>query len=416
MRNTILVIAAHHLKQSRGIMNIDHLILLSNVTLGIKTETYRRFLHQKLISDSKLIGIKGPRGTGKTTLIKQYVEASGYAATQALYITADHPRVNAARVFDIAESFEKIGGKLLVIDEIHKQSGFAADLKAIYDTFSLKVVFTGSSALHIDHAKVDLSRRAVIHSLPCLSFREFVELETGITFSSMDLKTLVQEHPEISIDIVNHLKDHKILKLYRDYLTYGAYPFYREGIRDYPIKLIEVVRQMIDSDLAVIYAIDKENLHKLNRIMELICQSPPMELKITKLASAAGINVRTLYAYLGYMETGSLVRMVGSKSLLNKPGKLYFDNPNLFRVLCDNPLEGTIRETFAAAMIGNAGYRLHYPPKGDFLVEDRYLFEVGGKNKSYGQIANIMQSFVLRDDAEYGVGNKIPLWLLGFLY
>jgi len=129
-------------------------------------------------------------------------------------------------------------------------------------------------------------------------------------------------------------------------------------------KLIEVVRQMIDSDLAVIYAIDKENLHKLNRIMELICQSPPMELKITKLASAAGINVRTLYAYLGYMETGSLIRRVGSKSLLNKPEKLYFDNPNLFRVLCDNPMEGTIRETFAAAMIGNAGYRLHYPPKG----------------------------------------------------
>jgi uncharacterized protein len=397
-------------------MNIDHLILLSNVTLGLKTETYKRFLHQKLSPEAKLIGIKGPRGAGKTTLVKQYIETSGYAATEVLYITADHPRVNAARIFDIAESFEKIGGKLLVIDEIHKQSGFAADLKAIYDTFSLKVVFTGSSALHIDHAKVDLSRRAVIHSLPCLSFREFVELETGITFSSMDLKTLVQAHPGITIAIVQQLKEQKILKLYRDYLTYGAYPFYREGIRDYPIKLIEVVRQMIDSDLAVIYAIDKENLHKLNRIMELICQSPPMELKITKLAGASGINVRTLYAYLGYMETGSLIRRMDSKSLLNKPEKLYFDNPNLFSVLCDSPLEGTIRETFAAAMIGNAGYRLHYPPKGDFLVEDRYLFEVGGKNKSFGRIAKVPESFVLRDDEEYGIGNKIPLWLLGFLY
>jgi predicted AAA+ superfamily ATPase len=141
-----------------------------------------------------------------------------------------------------------------------------------------------------------------------------------------------------------------------------------------------------------------------------------MELKITKLASAAGINVRTLYAYLGYMETGSLIRRVDSKSLLNKPEKLYFDNPNLFSVLCDNPLEGTIRETFAAAMIGNAGYRLHYPPKGDFRVEDRYLFEVGGKNKSFCQIANIPESYVLRDNEEYGVGNSIPLWLLGFLY
>jgi predicted AAA+ superfamily ATPase len=335
---------------------------------------------------------------------------------ETLYITADHPRVNAARIFDIAEAFEKIGGKLLVIDEIHKQNGFSADLKAIYDTFSLKVVFTGSSALHIDHAKVDLSRRAVIHALPCLSLREFVELETGVTFSPIELKTLVKRHPEISMNIVRQLPDHKILRLYRDYLTYGAYPFYREGIWDYPIKLIEVVRQMIDSDLAVIYTIDKENLHKLNRIMELICQSPPMELKITKLAGAAGINVRTLYAYLGYMETGSLIRMVGSKGLVNKPEKLYFDNTNLFNILCDNPVEGTIRETFAAAMIGNAGYRLHYPPKGDFRVADQYLFEIGGKNKSFRQIADTPESFVLRDDEEYGVGNYIPLWLLGFLY
>jgi uncharacterized protein len=124
----------------------------------------------------------------------------------------------------------------------------------------------------------------------------------------------------------------------------------------------------------------------------------------------------SIYAYLGYMETGSLIRRVDSKSLLNKPEKLYFDNPNLFSVLCDNPLEGTIRETFAAAMIGNAGYRLHYPLKGDFLVENRYLFEVGGKNKSFSQIANIPESYVLRDDEEYGVGKSIPLWLLGFLY
>jgi len=382
----------------------------------MKTEKYRRFLHEKLHPDTRLIGIKGPRGAGKTTLVRQCIETSGYPATEVLYITADHPRVNAARIYDIAESFEKIGGKLLVIDEIHKQSGFSVDLKAIYDTFPLKVIFTGSSALHIDHAKADLSRRAVIHSLPCLSFREFVELETGISFSSVNLKTMVRDHASISIDIVSHLDGQKILKLFRDYLNYGAYPFYRESVRDYPIKLIEVVRQTIDSDLAVIYGIDKENLYKLNRIMEIICQSLPMELKITKLAGAAGINVRTLYAYMGYMQSAGLIRMVASKSLLNKPGKLYFDNPNLFNILCESPYAGTIRETFAAAMIANAGYRLVYPPKGDFLVDDRYLFEVGGQKKNFDQIADLPNSFVLRDNEEYGVGNKIPLWLVGFLY
>ena len=397
-------------------MNIDHLIRLSLTTLGMKPEKYKRFLHEKLHSEARLIGIKGPRGAGKTTLVKQCIESSGYPAAEVLYITADHPRVNAARIYDIAESFEKIGGKLLVIDEIHKQSGFTIDLKAIYDTFPLKVIFTGSSAMHIDHARADLSRRAVIYSLPCLSFREFVELETGIYFPSVDMKILVLDHARISMDIVSQLMGRKILKLYRDYTDHGAYPFYREGIREYPIKLIEVVRQTIDSDLAVIYDIDKENLYKLNRIMEIICQSVPMELKITKLASAAGINVRTLYAYMGYMQSASLIRMIASKSLLNKPGKLYFDNPNLFNVLCENPHEGTIRETFAAAMIANAGYRLVYPPKGDLLVDDRYLFEVGGQKKTFDQIADMPNSFVLRDNEEYGVGNKIPLWLVGFLY
>ncbi|MFH7320412.1 ATP-binding protein [Desulfurivibrio sp. D14AmB] len=397
-------------------MDIDHLITLSRTTLEGRQEKYRRFLHPKLNPQGRLIGIKGPRGAGKTTLVGQLLQESGLAPEEALYVTADHPRVNATRLYDIAEAFAKLGGRLLVIDEIHKQSGFAADLKAIHDSLSLRVIFTGSSALHLDHAKVDLSRRAVIHNLPCLSLREFVELETGLEFAALDLATLVRDHAAISGEIVKRLADRRILRLYRDYLAYGAYPFYREGVADYPVKLIEVVRQMIDSDLAVIYNIDKDHLNKLNRIMELICRSPPLELKVTKLAGAAGINIRTLYAYLGYLEKGGLVRAVASHKSLAKPAKLYFDNPNLFGILCDYPQEGTIRETFAAAMLGNAGHRLHYPVRGDFLVNEHYLFEVGGKGKGFAQIAGIADSFVLRDHEEYGVGNKIPLWLLGFLY
>ncbi|MBM9535467.1 ATP-binding protein [Desulfobulbus alkaliphilus] len=397
-------------------MDIDHLITLSRSILQRRKEKYRRFLHAKLNPHGRLVGIKGPRGAGKTTLVRQLLQESGLAAEKALYVTADHPRVNAMRLYDIAEAFEKLGGQLLVIDEIHKQSGFAADLKAVYDTLSLRVIFTGSSALHLDHAKVDLSRRAVIYNLPCLSLREFVELETGLEFAALDLATLVQDHAAIAGEIVTRLADRRILPLYRDYLTYGAYPFYREGVVDYPIKLIEVVRQMIDSDLAVIYNIDKDHLNKLNRILELICRSPPLELKVTKLAGAARINIRTLYAYLGYLEKGSLVRTVPAHKSLAKADKLYFDNPNLFSILCDYPQQGAIRETFAATMLGNAGHRLHYPARGDFLVDERHLFEVGGKNKDFNQISGIKDSFDLRDNEEYGIGNKIPLWLLGFLY
>lgn len=137
---------------------------------------------------------------------------------------------------------------------------------------------------------------------------------------------------------------------------------------------------------------------------------------MTKLAGTAGINIRTLYAYLNYLEKGSLVRSVASHKSVAKPDKLYFGNPNLFSILCDYPQDGTIRETFAAAMLGNAGHRLHYPARGDFLVDERYLFEVGVKGKGFGQISGVADSFVLRDNEEYGVGNKIPLWLLGFLY
>jgi predicted AAA+ superfamily ATPase len=397
-------------------MDIDHLITLSRSILQRRKEKYRRFLYTKLNPEGQLIGIKGPRGAGKTTLVKQLLQESGLAAEKALYVTADHPRVNAMRLYDVAEAFAKLGGQLLVIDEIHKQSNFAADLKAVYDTLPLRVIFTGSSALHLDHAKVDLSRRAVIYNLPCLSLREFVELETGLEFAALDLATLVEDHAVITGEIVERLADRRILRLYRDYLAYGAYPFYREGVTDYPVKLIEVVRQMIDSDLAVIYNIDKDHLNKLNRILELVCRSPPLELKVTKLAGAAGINIRTLYAYLGYLEKGSLVRAVTAHNSLAKADKLYFDNPNLFTILCDYPQQGAIRETFAAAMLGNAGHRLHYPARGDFLVDERYLFEVGGKGKDFGQISGIKDSFVLRDNQEYGIGRKIPLWLLGFLY
>jgi predicted AAA+ superfamily ATPase len=337
----------------------------------------------------------------------QLLQESGLAEEEALYVTADHPRVNAIRLYDIAEAFAKLGGQLLVIDEIHKQSGFAADLKAVYDTLSLRVVFTGSSALHLDHAKVDLSRRAVIHNLPCLSLREFVELETGLEFAALDLTTLVQDHAAIAGEIVTRLADRRILRLYRDYLVYGAYPFYREGVADYPVKLIEVVRQMIDSDLAVIYNIDKDHLNKLNRILELICRSPPLELKVTKLAGAAGINIRTLYTYLGYLEKGSLVRAVTSHKSLAKANKLYFDNPNLFSILCDYP-QGAIRETFAAAMLGNAGHRLHYPARGDFLVDERYLFEVGAKARILARFPELQTASYSETTKNTGSATKSP--------
>jgi predicted AAA+ superfamily ATPase len=332
-------------------------------------------------------------------------------------VIADHPLVSSHGLFAIADAFQKVGGKVLIIDEIHKIKNFEIDLKLIYDSFfDLKVIFTGSNALAIDHAKADLSRRAMVYRLPVLSFREFLELESGERFEALSLEDIVTNHTNFAIEILSKIKP---LGYFPTYIEKGAYPFYRDGKESYLQKLLMATTQVLTTDLPSIYNIDYDKINALRKMMIMLCQSEPFDINISKLCGAVELNQKTLYKYLGILEAGGLIRILGAKSsgvsIVSKPEKLYLDNTNLFSIFCTMPKEGTVRETFFASQLSYQ-HALNYPKNGDFIVDERYTFEVGGRGKSRKQIKDVSHAYVVSANIEIGSGNKIPLWLFGFLY
>ncbi len=395
---------------------IEPLLQLSNQIIAQKVPKYKRFLFEYIDETERLIGILGSRGVGKTTILLQYLKKVS-SKTKSLYVIADHPLVTQLGIFTIANEFQKIGGKLLVIDEIHKLKNFETDLKLIHDSFfDFQVIFTGSSAVAIDNAKADLSRRAIIYKLPVLSFREYLELETDLNFSIYTLKEILNNHINISMDILQKVKP---FEYFESYLNSGAYPFYKNSKKSYTQKLLQSSMQVLETDLPIIYAIDYDKINSLKKMMIMLCQSEPYDINISKLCGAVGLNQRTLYKYLGILQAAGLIRILGAKSsgisIISKPEKLYLDNTNLFSIFCTNPKIGTIRETFFASAV-SYNHQLNYPKSGDFILDETYTFEIGGKDKNFKQLKDVNNSFVVSDNIEIGYENKIPLWLFGFLY
>jgi hypothetical protein len=395
-------------------MNLTTLQKISIQILARQTPEYKRYLYSKIDFTSKLIGIKGARGTGKSTILLQYAKSLDLPTSKILYLSCDHPAMSGVSLYEVAESFYARGGKLLIIDEIHKSPNFSSELKAIYDVFDLQVIFSGSSALQIEHESGDLSRRAVIHTLGVLSLREFCELETQKTFKSFTLDEILANHEDIAADIMKEIRP---LEQFANYCQYGSYPFFQESLIDYPTKLLEVINVTIDSDLCGIYNIDPSKLDKLKKIIYMLCSSKPYEVNISKLSSAVGASWPTLQKYLERMDAGSLIHIVrggvGMRAV-NRPDKLLLDNPNLFTVLCANSDIGAIRESFFVSQV-ELSHQVHYHDKGDFIVDDTLVFEVGGASKDDSQLKG-QKGYVIADDIEVGFDNKIPLWLMGFLY
>ncbi len=268
-------------------MDLQLLQKISAQVLSKSIPTYKRWLFEKIDFNSKLIGIKGPRGSGKSTLLLQYAKEVGFAPSKILYISCDHPAVSDESIYNIAESFYIRGGKLFIIDEIHKNKNFSKELKAIYDVFDLQVIFSGSSALEIDNSKIDLSRRAVMHNLGVLSLREFIELQTNKKFDTYSLDEIRDDHYDIVANIMNTIRP---LEHFEEYLQYGCYPFYQESLTDYPQKLLEVINITIDSDLSSIYNIEPSKTDKLKKILYMLCTTNPVELNVSKLSSAVGVS------------------------------------------------------------------------------------------------------------------------------
>ncbi len=395
---------------------IEQLQLLSNQILSQKVPEYKRFLFDKIDFNERLIGVLGSRGVGKTTLLLQYLH-SIFKEKKTLYIMADHPIVFELGLFNIANEFQKKGGEVLIIDEIHKIKNFEIDLKLIYDSFfSLNIVFTGSNAVAIDNAKADLSRRAIIYKLPVLSFREFLELEINKKFETISLQEILENHVTHAIDILSKVKP---FAYFEEYLKGGAYPFYKTSKNSYVQKLLNASMQILETDLPMIYAIEHDKINSLKKMMVMLCQSEPYDINISKLCSAVELNQRTLYKYLGILQAAGLIRILGAKStgisIISKPEKMYLDNTNLFSIFCNNSKIGTIRETFFASSV-SYNHNINYPKSGDFILDEKYTFEIGGKDKSFKQIKDAKEGFVVSDDIEVGFDNKIPLWLFGFIY
>jgi predicted AAA+ superfamily ATPase len=395
-------------------VNLATLQKVSNQILSRNVPEYKRCLYAQIDFNSQLIGIKGARGAGKSTLLLQYVKSLDMPASKILFVSCDHPAMSGVSLYEVAESFYARGGQLLIIDETHKAHNFAQELKAIYDVFDMQVVFSGSSALQMEHALADLSRRAVMHHLGVLSLREFCELQTGQRFESYSLSDIVSSHEDIAADILKRIRP---LEQFGDYIQYGCYPFYQESLVDYPHKLLEVINLTIDSDLCGIYNIEPSKLDKLKKVIYMLCTTKPFEMNISKLSAAVGVSWPTLQKYLERMDAGSLIHVVrggAGMRAVNKPDKLLLDNPNLFTVLCANPNIGAIRECFFVSQVG-LDHQVHYYDHGDFIIDDKLVFEVGGASKDKTQLQD-GNGYMVSDDIEVGFDQKIPLWLMGFLY
>ena len=378
--------------------------------------TYKRYFFDKVNFNEKLIGIIGDRGIGKTTFLLQYLKELNISLSKKMYLNAEYIQMSNIDLLDYATNFSKKGGKILVIDEIHKYNDFEKHLKLIYDFLDLKVLFSGSSALRLEHSKADLSRRSILYKFNGLSFREFLELKLNKKFSKFTLDDILSNHIDISFELTQNFKPYEY---FNEYLEYGYYPFYFDKMQDYYIKLNETINATIEFDLSHIFNIEPKFTIKLKQLVSLICQSKPYELNISNLSQKIGINRNTLYQYIYYLSRGKvfniLHRVSKGDNIFNKPSKIYLSNTNLNYAYCDKQENGTIRENFFVNQLKES-HTIHYSKIGDFLIDEKYIVEVGGKSKSFKQIKDIENSFVAVDDIEIGSGNKIPLYLFGFLY
>ena len=292
------------------------------------------------------------------------------------------------------------------------------ELKKIYDILDLKVIFSGSSAIKLDNAKADLSRRAIIYTVDGLSFREFIELSKGITLPHFMLEDILDNLIDIAYEL---LEKFNVTLLFREYLKSGYYPFYFEDKDDYLIKLNQTINTVIEVDIPSIFPIEYDSVQSLKKLVRLLCESHPYTPNIKELLVKMDMkdNYKGLYRFLEYLSRAKIFTTLKPKtkgdSILSKPDKIYLNNTNLHFAYCSSSTIGTLREVFVASMLQNR-HSIEVAKKGDFLVDDIFTLEVGGKSKKYKQIKDMQNSFIVADDIEIGSGNKIPLWLFGFLY
>lgn len=379
---------------------------------------FQRYLYAQIDWEDRLICIVGPRGTGKTTMLLQHIKSTFPDKKKALYISLDNIWFTKAELLPTVHEFYTLGGTHIFIDEVHRYPSWAMEIKNLYDSYpGLHIVFTGLSILEIYKSNVDFSRRAITYNLHGLSFREFLKLEYHFETPVVKLEELFENHLVIASKIASEIK---IIPAFRAYLEYGYYPFFKEGVKRYSMRLRNVVNVILENDLPSVEKIEYASIYKLRKMLMIVSSLVPYTPNMSSLSTQLEINRASVLKFFIYLQKAGLVRMMLSEqkgmSLMNKPEKVYLDNTNLiFALASDNENTGNMRETFFANQL-SVSHSISFAKKGDFLVEGKYTFEVGGTNKGFIQIKDMDNSYIAMDGIETGYGNSIPLWLFGLLY
>lgn len=378
---------------------------------------FKRYLYGQINWKARIISIKGARGVGKTTMLLQHILENYEDIDRTLYATLDNLWFTTHSLIDLVDWADRQGITRLYLDEVHRYKGWAQTLKNIYDDYpDMSIVYTSSSLLVMDNAKVDMSRRQTSYTLYGMSFREYLDLEGVFQTEAIHLEKLLKHHVQEAMDIVGKIK---VAPLFEAYLSHGYYPFYRESQEDFSPRLRETVTVVIDSDLPSVENVNYETLQKVKKLLMIISEHVPFEPNMSELWRQLSTDnesgLKMLYSLDKAQVLALLTAKVKNYKSLTKPDKIFLGNPNLMHVLCPKVDKGTERETFFVSQL-HVLHDVRYPKQGDFLIDGKQLFEVGGKGKTFDQIADIPDSYLAVDDTEVGSGNRIPLWLFGFLY
>jgi len=381
--------------------------------------SFVRSIKDRINWNARLIGIKGSRGVGKTTLLLQYINLElQHVLGQVLFVSLDNIWFSENKLVALVDNFVKRGGRYLFLDEVHKYPNWSVELKNIYDDNpELYIVFTGSSLLEILNSRADLSRRAVIYHMQGLSFREYLNIELKADLPAFNLSDILNNHLRLSQQIVSKLRP---LQYFKQYLEHGYYPFYQEVKELYFLRLEEVINLILEIELPMLRNVNPAYINRLKQLLYIVSESAPFVPNVSKISERIGINRETLLAYIYYLNEANILFSAyqDAKGItqLQKPDKIFLENTNLMYAFKSKEINvGNIRETFFANQLRNSS-QVELSPYSDFLVDSRYTFEVGGQNKKKKQIENLDNDYIVSDDIEYGFGNKIPLWLFGFLY
>ena len=389
---------------------MEQLIELFRRLLLLTDTSYIRYLYDKIDWSARMIGIVGPRGVGKTTMLLQRIKLN-HSLDDTLFINADDLYFAEHRLFDLASDFYKNGGRHLFIDEVHKYSEWSKELKMIYDYYpDFQIIFTGSSILDIYKGNADLSRRALSYYLPGLSFREYLNLSYGMQLPAYSLEDILShkiEFPETRLP----------LPLFKEYMMKGYYPFFRDP--GYEQRLRNVIGLTVENDIPIYASMNIASTKKIRQLLYIISQSVPFKPNFTKIGQMIDVHRNQVTDFLYYLERAGIIAQLrgetGGIRLLGKVEKVYLDNTNLIYALAENKSDiGNIRETFFLSQM-KVYNDVFTSEKSDFRIEN-FTFEVGGQGKQQKQIEGIENAYIVKDNIEYGYKNIIPLWHFGFNY